>query len=103
MEDIHTYVGCKPEYIGSHNVDRALNDGASVENLEWETSDGLSQKIVDHACDSHKCNISAGQASGTISHKRNLNPELGTTLNKIYDWLANISCNVQRTTVLVNV
>ena len=42
MEDIHKAVGCKPEYIGSHNVDGASNADASVENLEWETSDGQS-------------------------------------------------------------
>ena len=40
MENIHKYVGCKPEYIGSHTVDRASNSGASVDSLEWDTSDG---------------------------------------------------------------
>ena len=39
LEDIHKAVGCKPEYIGSHTVDGASNYGASIKNLEWETSD----------------------------------------------------------------
>ena len=39
LEKIHKAVGCKPEYIGSHTVDRASNDGAYVDSLEQETSD----------------------------------------------------------------
>ena len=41
MDYIHKDVGCKPEYIGSHNVYGESSSGASVENLERETSDGL--------------------------------------------------------------
>ena len=74
----------------------------SVDNLEWDTSDGQSHNIVADACDSHKCNTSAGQDSRKISHKRNLNPELGNPLNKIHDWITNINRNGQHMTILVH-
>ena len=102
MVDIHKAVGCKPELIDSKTVYGSYNDGASVDNLKWETSDGRSKNIVANACDYHKCNTSAGQDSGTSSYRRNINPELGTTLNKIHDWLTKIIHNIQHTAVLIN-
>ena len=42
LDNIHVDAGCKASYIGSHIVDGALNAGASVEELEWQTSDDRS-------------------------------------------------------------
>ena len=51
----------------------------------------------------HKCNISAGIASGTTDHVVNLNPVCGESLNKLHDWLTKILRNGLRTKVYNNV
>ncbi|KAL7526373.1 hypothetical protein ACHAXR_001456, partial [Thalassiosira sp. AJA248-18] len=73
-----------------HTVDGASNAGASVDCLEWLTKENRSQKIVAVACDAHKVNTSAGQASGTSKHKVNLNPELGASLTKLHNSITKI-------------
>ena len=65
MDEIHKSVGYKPVQIGSHTVDGESNAGESIYNLEWETIDVWSQKIVSNTCDSHKWNTSAVQYSRT--------------------------------------
>jgi hypothetical protein len=84
LEDSHESVGCKAEYIGSHTVDGASNAGKSVRSLEWNTRGQRSQKIVATKCDSHNINTTSQQASGTSSHKINLNPELGRSLKQLH-------------------
>ena len=103
MDEAHAGVGIKPDYIGSHTVDGAANAGSSVQNLQWQTSELRSQKIVAEACDAHKACTSANIASGTSDHKVNMNPECGASLNKVHYWLTAIPRNGPQTKVYDNV
>ena len=103
LEEAHNLVVIKSDYIGSHTVDGAPNAKSSVHNLQWQTSDSRSQKIIAESCDAHKCNISAGIASRTTDHVVNLNPVCGESLNKLHDWLTKILRNGLCTKVYNNV
>ncbi len=75
LDNIYVDAGCTASYIGSHVIDGALNAGASVEVLEWQTNGDRSQKIIAGKFITHKGSTTANQASGTSSHDINLNPE----------------------------
>ena len=102
VDSIHRDVGCKPSYIGSHVVDGASNAGASVEELQWLTSESRPQKILAEKCDAHKASTTANQSSGTSKHVTNINPEMGTSLTKLHGWLGKFSNSSQRKGVLKN-
>ena len=84
LEKSHKAVGCKPNYISSHIVDEAANEGKSFQILQWNTGKECSQKIVADDCDAHKINTVAKIASGTRPHVENLNPELGRSLKVLH-------------------
>ena len=84
LEESHSNVGIKAEYVASHTVDGASNAGKSVEVLEWATKGERSQKIVAHPCDSHNINTTSKQASGLSDHTINLNKDLGTPLKMLH-------------------
>ena len=103
LSEVHTRIGIKPDFIGSHMVDGAANAGSSVDVLEWTTTGARSQKIIAQKCDAHKASTTASQASGTSTHVKNLNPDVGIALSKLHGWLTDISRNGQRKAVLRNV
>ena len=103
LDDVHGGVGIKADHIGSHIVDGASNATSSMETLAWKTSDERSQRIVTDNCDAHKANTTAGQASGTSGHVTNLNPELGSTLDKLHGWMSSISNSGKRQGIIHHV
>ena len=59
LNSIQLSVGCKPDFIGGHNVDGAKNAGKSVKKQEFVTEDDHPQKIMTKPCDAHKTNTSS--------------------------------------------
>jgi len=103
LGEMHDSVGIKPDYIGSHIVDGASNATSSANKLEWITRGERSQKIVADNCDAHKANTTADQASGTSDHVQNLNPELGTSLNKLHKTFGRVGISSKRKKIVRNV
>ena len=85
LEEVHSNVGIKPEFIGSHTVDGASNAGASVDTLVWNTEQERSQKIHFDNCDAHKINTTSAQASGSSKHVDNMNPVMGEALKILHN------------------
>ena len=103
LEDIHSEVKCVPNYIGSHTVDEAANVGSAVEELKWNTGDQRATKIVSSKCDAHQINTTGKRAPGTSSHRVNLNPNLGMSLNLLHTTLNRITNSAAQMKVYRNV
>ena len=103
LMDIHTRVECELFFVGSHVFDGAVNSGKSIEVLRLSTIYKRSGMIFSAKFDSRQMNTTGKKASGTSSHKVNLNLELCKSLTLLHTYLARLGGSVTRIKVYDNV
>jgi len=99
--DIHSALKIKPSYIGSQVVDGA--GISSIDALKFNVQGETPREMIAEKCDPHQANITGKKASGTSTHKVNLNPDLGESLKKLHTTLVRVTRSGTRKKVLDNV
>ena len=103
LSDIHGDLSIKPSYMGTHVVDGAADANSSVKELTVTLAGDSPREMTTAKCDSHQVNTSGRRASGTSSHVKNINPELGRSLQKLHSATGRITRSGTRQKVLQNV
>ena len=101
--DSHTHVVCEPYFIVSHFLYDTGNAGKSIEVFGLSTIYERSGMIFSEKYDAHQINMTGKKASGTSSHKVNINPDIGKSLTHIHKSLVRIGVSVTRMKLYDNI